>query len=86
VHKLLGTIERIMNIFEVGFVALTITGTVLGAQQHNTLHVGVVLGGIIGAAAGLLSAFALTFLLAAVLSLANGKPLFRPKNRDVDDA
>jgi hypothetical protein len=76
-----------MNIFELGFLVAPIVGAVVGVQHHAPFGVGPVLGGVIGAAVGLASYFAVMFVLAAVMSLLTGKPLFRPKvERKVDDA
>ena len=44
------------------------------------------MGGFIGAAIGLAVYFVLILGLAAILSLATGKPFFSPKKKRVDDA
>jgi len=75
-----------MNIFELGWNASPIVGAVVGVQRQETLGVGSVLGGFIGAAIGLTIYFVLILGLAAILSLVTGKPFLRPKKRGVDDA
>jgi hypothetical protein len=75
-----------MNVFELGLVALLIIGAAYGVQNHTTLGVGLLLGGFIGAAIGVAIYFVLIFGLAAIVSLATGKPFFKPKKRGPEDA
>jgi len=70
-----------MNVFELGFASLTIGGGVVGATVGYTMYgIGAaVIGVIAGAATGLATACAVTFLLAVVFKLAYGGPLFKPR-------
>jgi len=73
-----------MNVFELIFVMLSIIGAVLGVRHHGVLHVGPIIGGLIGTTGGDLTAVAFTFVCAVVLSLITGEPLFRPEKGNLD--
>ena len=75
-----------MNVFELGFVAAPVIGALVGVWRHATLGVNAVLGGLVGAVAGVVAYFGLIFCLAGVMSLATGKPMFRPKKERAKDA
>ena len=74
-------------VVELGFVAAPMIGTVVGVRRHAAFGVGAALGGVIGAASGVATDFAVGFLLAAALSLLTDKPMFTSKpERTADDS
>jgi hypothetical protein len=70
-----------MNIFELGFVTITVAGGIAGAIIGYGIYgvCGAALGTIGGAAAGLAFAGVAIFVLAVVCKLAFGGPLFKPR-------
>jgi ABC-type lipoprotein release transport system permease subunit len=70
-----------MNIFELGFAALTVGGAVQGARWGFEIHgvFGAAIGAFVGAICGMAIAYAATFAIAVVASIFTGGPLFPPK-------
>jgi hypothetical protein len=70
-----------MNIFELGWVASPLIGAVVGVEHQATLGVGSVLGGFIGALAGMAAYSILLFCFAVVASRVTGTPLLSPRKK-----
>jgi len=59
---------------------------VVGAGVHGSLHVGILLGIVIGATGGFVFSYAVIRALIGFVMLINGKPLFRRRRRKTDDS
>ena len=70
-----------MNIFELGFAALTLGGAIAGFSKGLALYgvLGAIAGTVCGAALGLGCAFVVVFCIGAVVSIVTRTPLFPPK-------
>jgi hypothetical protein len=73
--------QNSMNIFELGFAALTLLAGVFGATKGFSSHgiLGLIVGAIGGAAVGLAVAFAAIFCLAVIFKLFFGGTIFKPQ-------
>jgi hypothetical protein len=77
-----------MNIFELGFAASTVGGSIAGGFWGCATHgvPGAITGAIVGAISGFAFYFVLVLLLAIILQFTLGGPLLKPKSSTRKDS